>query len=130
MIFVSMFHNFIHGNPLITGDELELLSKYGLSYLHPDPMFSFIFPDEKHLVIYHDINKTCESMARLSPRDADIYPAFCDYAVRLIKSVPISNFSPPPTFGRFVSLLEESEAGREYLRVMMLSTMDILEEWS
>ena len=23
----SMFHNFIHGNPLITGDELELLSK-------------------------------------------------------------------------------------------------------
>jgi len=125
----SMFHNFIHGNPLITEDELGLLSKYGLNYIHPDPMFAFIFPDEKNLVIYRDINKTCESIARLSPKDADIYPAFCKYATQLVKAVPISNFSPPPDFGRFVSLMEDSEAGREYMRVMMLSTMDILDEW-
>jgi phytoene dehydrogenase-like protein len=125
----SMFHQFIQANPLIAKDELGLLSKYGLSYIYPDPIFAFIFPDERSLVIYHDINKTRESIAQFSSKDADAYPKFCEFASKAIKGAEISHFSPPPPFGRFISFLEASEIGREYLRIMQFSPMDILNEW-
>lgn len=125
----SMFQNFIHDNPLIARDELGLLSKYGLSYIHPDPMFAFIFPDETSMIFYHDINKTRESIAQFSKRDADVYPKFCANAEQLLKAAAVSAFSPPPPFGRFISFLEASEAGRDYMKVMLLSTMDVLDDW-
>ena len=46
----SMFHQFIQDNPLIANDELGLLSKYGLSYIYPDTVFAFIYPDETSLL--------------------------------------------------------------------------------
>ncbi len=125
----SMFHHFIQENPLIANDELGLRSKYGLSYLYPDPMFAFIFPDGTSLVIYHDVKKTQESMAQFSKKDADTYPKFCDFAKQIIKAGAMSSFYPPPPFGRFISFMEASEAGRDYMRVMLLSPMDILNEW-
>lgn len=125
----SMFHHFIQENPLIANDELGLLSKYGLSYIYPDPIFAFIFPDGKSLVIYHDINKTCASIAQFSSKDADAYPKFCKAGAQIIKAAVMSLFSPPPPFGRFISFMEASELGREYLRIMLSSPMDILDEW-
>lgn len=125
----SMFHHFIQDNPLILNDELELKSKYGLSYLYPDPIFAFIFPDERSLIIYHDIKKTCESIAQFSQKDAETYPRFCNTAAQIIKAGAMSLFAPPPPFGRFISFLEASELGQEYMRTMMASPMDILDEW-
>src|SRR5262249_36702552 len=47
----AIAHIFIQGNPLIRNDELGLLSKYGLTYVFPDPGMAVVFPDGDHIAI-------------------------------------------------------------------------------
>ena len=119
----------IQANPLIHRDELGLGSRYGLKYLFPDPQLAVVFPDERALVVHRDIDKTCESIAQFSPRDAETYRRFCEAAVPTLKAGGIPTFSPAPPFGQMVSSMDGSEEGREFLRVMLSSTMDMAEEW-
>ena len=59
----SMAHIFIQANPLIKNDELGLISKYGLTYLHPEiPMIS-VFDDKTTLSLYGDRDKTRADVA-------------------------------------------------------------------
>lgn len=119
----------LQANPLIHQDELGLLSKYGLKYIFPDPQLAIIFADGRSLVIYRDMKKTCESIAQFSERDAEVYPRFCEASAKLLKAGNIAYFSPGPPFGRLMSLLDSSEEGREYMRVILSSTLDIAREW-
>lgn len=128
--FGSIYHETLRGNPLMENDELGLISKYGLKYLSSaGPVVGVIYPDDRALFIYADIDKTCESIAQFSKRDAEVFPKFCEASARLMTAARIATFSPPPPFGTFVSFLEASEEGREYLRVMLSSPMDVAEEW-
>jgi phytoene dehydrogenase-like protein len=67
----SSLHVNIQANPLILNDELKLLSKFGLKYLYPDAVYSTIFDDQTFLVTYKDIERTCQSIAKISPHDAE-----------------------------------------------------------
>ncbi|MFQ5826214.1 MAG: phytoene desaturase family protein [Dehalococcoidia bacterium] len=119
----------IQANPLIHRDELGLKSRYGLKYIFPDPQLAVVFPDEKALVVYRDIDKTCESIAQFSQRDAEIYPRFCEASVQILKAGGVPTFSPAAPFGQLVSSMDGSDGGREFLRVILSSTMDMAEEW-
>ena len=74
----STAHIFIQANPLIRNDELQLKSKYGLKYLYADedPCVSVVFPGGEHLSFYRDLDRTCASIATVSPRDAEAYRQF------------------------------------------------------
>ncbi|MGB6758447.1 MAG: FAD-dependent oxidoreductase, partial [Xanthobacteraceae bacterium] len=72
----SATHIVIQGNPLIRNDELGLISKFGLKYIYPEGIFSTIFDDQTSIVSYSDLDKTCQSIAAVSPRDADAYRRF------------------------------------------------------
>jgi phytoene dehydrogenase-like protein len=69
----SSAHVLIQASPVIRDDELGLISDHGLSYLRPDPVCHFPFPDGESLTIWCDLEATCDELARLSPRDADAY---------------------------------------------------------
>jgi phytoene dehydrogenase-like protein len=126
----SHFHETIRGNPVIENDELGLQSKYGLKYLAPTgPIAGLVFPDNRALHIYADMEKTCESIAQFSKRDAEAYPKYCAAGARLLKAAKMAIFSPPPSFGTFLSFLDASEEGRDYLKVMFQSPMEIANEW-
>ena len=125
----GMMHVAIPRNPLIADDELGLISKYGLKYIFPEQVMAMPFPDGRALVIYRDLDKTCESIAQFSQKDAEAYPKFYETALQLSKEVAVSMFSPPPSFGQYISSLEASEDGREYLRILLSSIMDIACEW-
>ncbi len=122
-------HTGIQSNPLIEQDELGLIHKYGLKYIHPDPLFAIVFPDDKALVVYRDINKTCESIRQFSERDAEAYPRFVEASERIRVAAGVLGSSAPPPFGSMISFLEASEDGREYLRIIFSSAMDMAEEW-
>lgn len=121
----SMIHMTIQANPLIHRDELELQSKYGLRYIFPDPACAIIFPDQKALVLYQDMDRTCESIAQFSRKDAEAYPQFCEHAKMILKTGAVSMFSPAAPFGRLVSFMDSSDGGREYLRTILSSTWDL-----
>ena len=125
----SLIHMTIQANPLIHRDELGLQAKYGLKYIFPDPACAVLFPDHRALVLYQDMGKTCESIAQFSKKDAETYPRFCEHAKMILKAGAVSMFSPPAPFGRMVSFMDSSEAGREYLRTILASTWDLAREW-
>ena len=69
----SVMHILIHKTPVV--EELGLRD-FGLEYMQMDPWGFAPFPDGTHIVFYRDLDRTCQSIARLSERDAEVYHAF------------------------------------------------------
>lgn len=122
-------HLAIQANPLIHRDELGLKSKYGLKYIYTEEVAAFIFPDERALIFYRDIDKTCQTIAQFSERDAEIYPKFIKTTGQMLKASSPASFSPAVPFGRLVSFADAGEEGREYLRVLFSSIAAVADEW-
>ena len=122
-------HATIQANPLIHRDELGLKARYGLKYISPEIPIAVVFPDQRALIFYRDIDKTCQSISQFSQRDSENYRRFYDYTKQLLKVAQIATFSPVPSWGAMMSFLSSSEEGREYIRLIMSSAMDVVEEW-
>ena len=66
-------HILINHTPIVRELSLE---QYGLSYIDLDPLFFAPFPDGERLFFWKDIDRTCESIAGISPEDVDNYYRF------------------------------------------------------
>ena len=86
-------HILIHHTPII--QDLAL-TRYGLEYIDLDPLFWTPFPDGSHLTIWKDLDKTCESIAAISPEDADNYRTFIQRWEPMAKGM-VASFLEPPT---------------------------------
>ena len=127
--YCSTWHGFIQPNPLILNDELKLLSDFGLEYIVPDTQTAVLFPDDSYIMIYKDVDKTCESIAQFSTKDAEAYRKFHKWAATTLDMVTQGMYNPPASFGTTAALLDQSEEGRDLLRSMMVSAVDICNEW-
>ena len=125
----AIAHIFIQGNPLIRDDELGLQSRHGLEYVFPDPSIAVAFPDGDYVAFYRDVHKTAATIARVSPRDAESYLRFHEFADQLLDVLMAGLFSPPPPLGAFFGQLDQSEIGQEMLRMLMMSYLDVVDEW-
>jgi len=124
----SAIHVLIQANPLVRNDELGLISRFGLEYVYPDAIVSTVFDDDDYIITYTDLDKTCESIARVSPRDADAYRLFAGQSAALLPLMLQGMFVPPPPQGLFWSLLDQSTEGRVLMHVMQKSMLDIVNE--
>jgi len=119
--FVNCFNN-----PTIADDELGLLSRHGLEFGHWGAAFSTLFDDGTGLTTYRDLDKTCEEIAQFSARDAEVYREFVTRCLKLSRLLSIGAASPPLPTGRFFSLLEQSELGRELQGSFFASAWDVI----
>lgn len=103
-------------------------ARFGLQYLAVDPMFFCPFPDGTYFFIYRDMERTCREIARFSPRDAEAYARFVEYWRYAALLLDPLRFSPPPTFNLLAGLMEGDEAD-EFMRVLLLSPQQLLDEW-
>jgi beta-carotene ketolase (CrtO type) len=117
------------GNPIMRNDELGLLSTYGLEYIRPDFHEATLFPDDTAIEAYLDLDKTCESIAQFSQRDAGAYRKFVMMGAELLPLFAMGQYSPAPRFGAFMQQLDSSPTGRELMRCMMMSAWDLATEW-
>lgn len=103
-------HILIHHTPII--QDLKL-TEYGLDYLTLDPLFFAPFPDGHTLTIYQSIERTCESIARVSPHDADAYRAFITRWQPLAEGmVEAFNHAPSPlNLGRYLGVRQGTGDG-------------------
>ncbi len=124
----SALHVLIQANPLIRDDELGLVGKFGLHYIYPDAVVSTVFEDGDFIVTYADLDKTCQSIARVSPRDAEAYRMFAQRSAALLPLMLQGMFVPPPPQGMFWSLLDQSTEGRVLMHTMQKSMLDIVDE--
>lgn len=124
----STIHAGIQANPLIRNDELGLLSQFGLNYIRPDALASTIFEDHDSIVVYADIEKTCESIGRVSPRDAQAYRALAAESAAVRPLLAQGMFTPPPAQGAMWAMLDQSPQGRKLMQVMQRSMLDVANE--
>ncbi len=122
----STGHTLIRVNPLLTRDELGLISDFGLDYYEPDPVAHVAFPDGEQLTMWLDLERTCEEIARLSRADAEAYRRLiAEYDG--VKEVFSRARTTPPGFGPSLEeLLLEHPRGRIWLREAALSAWDII----
>ncbi|HEX7743741.1 MAG TPA: NAD(P)/FAD-dependent oxidoreductase [Micromonosporaceae bacterium] len=66
----SSAHVVLQSNPLIRDDELGLLSRYGLSYVHTDPAVVIPLGGDDSVVVHRDLEATAAELARWSSDDA------------------------------------------------------------
>jgi len=88
-----------------------------------------VFSDGSAFCIYEDIDKTCESIAKISPRDGEAYKQFFEYSKGVLDFLAASLFSPCPPFGQIVAMLDSTPEGREILRALLMSSSDIVNQY-
>jgi phytoene dehydrogenase-like protein len=92
----SSAHILIHLTPIL--EELNL-AHYGLRYLDCDPWAFYPMEDGRGIFFWKDIERTCDSIAALSPRDAEAYRRFCA-EWRPISRAVLDTFLAPPNPGK------------------------------
>lgn len=113
-------HILIHHTPIIQDLKLE---QYGLEYIDVDPLFWTPFPDGSHITIWRDLDRTCQSIAAISPEDAENYRAFVKRWEPLAHGM-VASFLEAPTPGNLVRNLAMKTAPSGEDRMERLS--DIL----
>lgn len=86
-------HILIHHTPIV--QDLHL-TEYGLEYIDLDPLFFAPFPDGRSITMYKDLDQTCESIAQVSPPDAEAYREFIK-TWRPLAEATVETFCNPPT---------------------------------
>ena len=94
-------HILIHHTPII--QDLDL-TQYGLEYIDLDPLFFAPFPDGHSITIWKNMDKTCDSIAQVSPADADAYRLFIMKWQKMAEGM-VEAFLHPPTPLNFVRYL-------------------------
>ena len=131
-------HEFIHLGPVV--EELEL-TEYGLEYLFCDPVVFCPHPDGKYFLAHRSVEKTCAEIARYSDRDAKKYAEFTDLWLRTISAMTPMFNAPPKSvvdilgnydlkkLKDFFSVVGSSNKALDFVRTMLTSAEDILNEW-
>lgn len=78
------------------------LEAYDLKHIHPPVQFAMPFSDGKALCLYSDLDRTCNSIAQFSKKDADSYR---DFFIR--SSQMVEEFIAPATYAPPVPALEQ-----------------------
>jgi len=93
----SSAHIMIHLTPVLRDLELH---RFGLDYIEMDPWAHYpILGTGTGLSFYRDLDRTCESIAKISPRDAEAYRKFVQHWGELNEGI-FETFLQPPTPGK------------------------------
>lgn len=102
----SSAHIMIHLTPIVRDLDLE---RYGLHYIDMDPWAFYPLPDGSGAIsFYRDLERTCDSIAQISQRDAAAYRQFVNYW-QPINSAVFECFMQPPSVTRLFGSVAQSQ---------------------
>ena len=113
-------------SPVIAKDELQLKSKFGVQFAEWGAAFTTLFDDGTVLASHRSIDKTAESIAQFSSRDAETYRQLGRKCVTLGALLSTAAATPPLPFARFLSLLDSDDLGRELASGLFNSAYDVI----
>jgi phytoene dehydrogenase-like protein len=124
----SSAHVLIQSSPTIRNNELNL-DKYGLTYLHPDPVVTMPFEDGTSLTQWLDIERTVAEFAKFSKRDGEAYRRLiAEYDS--VKKIFGQNRYTPVGYGPDIeTALMERPDGGVWLRRYRQSALEIVNEY-
>jgi phytoene dehydrogenase-like protein len=95
--------------------ELDL-QRYGFELLRPAINFSHVFPDSTALSVFRNLERSCEDLARISPRDAHTFGALCARFAAEADGFAAAINSPPPLLSEQIAALESTHDGLDAYR--------------
>jgi phytoene dehydrogenase-like protein len=113
-------------SPVLTKDELGLYAKFGLRFAEWGYAFTTLFDDGSVLATNQDVDRTAQSIAQFSLRDAETYRELSRRCVKLGPLLNAGAATPPMPFSRFLGLLEGSELGAELAAGFFNSAYDVI----
>ena len=114
-------HVWIHANPEIQ-ELFPELEQYGLKYLWAeDEIMGHPMPEGPGIMVFRDVDKTCDSIAEYSKQDAQRYRQIYDGFVEIKDGFVKGMFSPPSPPSYMPSVMERSPEGLKMLRNYNLS---------
>lgn len=114
-------HVWIHANPHIR-ELMPELKEYGLEYLWgEDEIMGHPMTEGPGIIVYRDIDKTCDSIAEYSKKDAARYREIHDGFVEIKDGFTKNMFSPPSPPSYMPAAMERSPEGLRMLRNYNLS---------
>jgi phytoene dehydrogenase-like protein len=122
----STGHTLIRVNPLLTKDELGLHSKYGLTYVEPDPVAHVAFPDGEYFTHWLDFDRTCEEIARYSKHDAEAYRRMMGEYDQVKGAYSAARFTPPGVGPSLQERLLQTPHGQKWMRIEAMSSWDVI----
>jgi phytoene dehydrogenase-like protein len=118
------------------------LDRHGLRMERDDPWAVAPLDGGVRLELWQDHERSAASIARISPRDAARWPAFCERMARLARFVESAYLEPPPdpvgvgadAIGHLARVAWRARRmGREgltdLLRVLPMPVADLLDDW-
>ena len=125
----SMAHIMVLANPMILQDELGLQSRFGLKYDDCPVPHATVFGDGTTLFTYKDIDRTAQSIATVSEKDAESYRRFAQASLATLPLFLSSLYSPPPPMTAFVGMMDQSSEGRDIMQMLQRTPLDICNDW-
>src|SRR5205807_8835316 len=111
----SFFHRALTSMPWYRDLELE---RHGARYIEPELNVALILPDGRSLEWWTDLERTADSFAQFSARDAAALRRWVDEFRPLVERILLPEAqSPPLSPERRRELLERSPLGRRLLEV-------------
>jgi phytoene dehydrogenase-like protein len=74
----AIYHMMVDYAPVF--DDFDLEKDYNLQWIYPDLQVVMPFADGTHLALYRDIEKSCASIAKISPKDAEAFKEFAHWS--------------------------------------------------
>ena len=121
----SFFHRGLTAMPWYRDLELEA---QGARYLEPELNVALLLADGRSLQWWTDFDKTCDSFAQFSPRDAAALRRWRDEFRPIVREILVPEArSPPLPAKQREQLLGRSALGRRLLEVSALSPLEFVQ---
>jgi phytoene dehydrogenase-like protein len=112
---------------------LRALRLEGLKLEWPDPWLSVPLPGGGRLDLWRDPARTVEAISRVSARDAERWPEFCERMARLARFLETVYAAPPPEPLGVRFALRARRLGRrgltDLLRILPMPVAELLDDW-
>ena len=109
--------------------DLKLEELYNIKHVYPPLQFATLFPEGRSLCLYTDLDKTCNSLAQFSKKDADTYrEVYHRYKEYVQYFVAPATYYPPSPLLEAVVKMQQTDIGRELFEITEKSPKDIVDE--
>lgn len=123
----AIYHLMVDYAPPIKDFEVE--SRYGLEFVHPELEWAMPLSDGKSLCIYRDLDKTCDSIAQFSQKDAESYREVHHRFYNIVNDFigPATYCLAMPPLEQVIEL-ENTEVGKDINQLTELTPEEIIDE--
>jgi phytoene dehydrogenase-like protein len=129
--FLHNLHSYFHDTINIMPSFVDLeLDKFNARYHRPPVQAGIALRSGQAITMHTDLDKTYESIARLSKHDAEAYREMNENYREFMESIVVpALYTPPQPPSMQLSLLETSPEGLDFIRMGRLSPKEVLDEY-